>query len=335
MRARITIFKVFLIVIFLFPVQSRAQERNSDIWLSIFFTGTITAVNYFNVDEVFHEGDSVTGTLELMGPGYPVYNSAEDKWKIFFSQPPQILLKNDATGAAHEISAGPQWAEAGGQTVVDYEVKKGSGKLFLIDWGYQYLDHTQFDNGWSVCSAAFSPDAPYSYDYIFTVWFREGGGIMNQTESYGILMNDRACTEGYLCDQTSGKWPGGPPDTAALEALIIRLYKLLWLIDPVKGDIDYWWTSMLSGKETVQDLLDLLLDGSMYLNRNLGDQEYLETIYEALFGKDIRSDDLQNWLGELGGGSKTRDDILNEILRSDDFQGLCARMGISATPGNS
>ncbi len=331
MRARITILKMLLIVIFFLPIQSWAQEGADDIWLNILFTGTINAVNYFNVDEVFHEGDSITGNLLIAGPGYPVYNRSEDSWKIFFSQPPQILLKNNATGSAHEISAGPQWAEGGGQTVVEYKVFKGSGKQFLIDWGYKYLDHTQFNNGWSVCSAGFSPDALFSYEYVFTTWWREGG-IMTQTEGYGIIMDESNCMEGYLCDRGPDNWPGGPQDLEALETLIVRLYQLLWLEDPARGNIDYWWTSMLKGQETVQDLLNLLLDDPRYLNRNLSNQEYLETIYEALFGKQIHSDDLQGWLGELAGGSKTRTEILNEILLSDDFQGLCARMGISATP---
>jgi|GEM_PF-6278506 len=339
MRARITIFKVLLIVIWLLPVHSWAQEETGNVWLSIFFTGTINATMYWETEPIFQIGDAVTGDLLLAGPGYPVYSFLDQRWKVYFSQPPQLLLKNNATGAAYDVSSGPQWAEGGGQTTVEYLVHEGAGKQFLLKWGYEYLDYGQADSGWSVCGAAFTPEAVYTADWTLVEWWRWGPDatqiiVGSLGEGIHVLVDDCTCMEGYMCNQDPVQWPNGPPDEAGLVALILRLYQQLWLEDPAQGNVDYWRINMLNGTETVQDLLDLLMGDGRYQGRNLNDQEFLETIYEALFGKDIPGDDLLGWLDDLAAGAKSRDEILREILLSDAFQGRCARLGITATPGN-
>ncbi|MBW1711577.1 MAG: DUF4214 domain-containing protein [Deltaproteobacteria bacterium] len=275
----------------------------------------------------------------MPGAGHPVYSFADERWKIFFRQPPNVVINNQSTGTSHTIPPSPQWAEGGGQTLVEYLVIEGVGKQYILDWGYKYLEDGTPNAGHEISGGVFTLEAAAEADFLLVDWWRWGPSFPNILEgaqgfSIHVLVDSCSCMAGYLCDQDPVQWPDGSPDEAGINALISRLYKELWLEDAAQGNIDYWRINLISGEETVQDLLVSLMGDGRYQDRNLTDQQYLETIHRALFGSEIQSQDLQGWLDQLTGGSMTRDDILREILLSDDFMGLCARLGISATPLN-
>jgi hypothetical protein len=321
------------------PNGSPAQERSSTLWQNIIFTGTVTYADAIGTDCIFQTGDAVTGQISVDGTGYPVYSFANQGWRVFFDVSPQILLKQNATGTARTITIYPQWNEGNGELIIDYLDDIGIGHQTLMNWGYDYLEWVTPSSGEAVNGATFSPKAAGVPDFVFVEWARWGDDPSNISAGYqffaiNITLSTWDCLGGYLCEKDPTQWPVPPPDKTAIEAFIVRCYQQFWNRPPDQGNINYWREGFLKGSETALDLINFLVGTDDFTSRTLSNQEFIEILHEAFFNTKVGSEDLQGWLADLADGTHTRSSLLEELLYSDKFQGVCARFGIYVSPGN-
>jgi len=339
MKRRFVPLVLAFVLLVLTPGGARGQEEAPPTWQNIIFTGTVVYADAIGTENTFQAGEAVTGQLIVSGTGYPVYRLGEQGWRIFFDQHPQILLKGDADSTHQTITSYPQWNEGGGELVIDHLDDLGLGHQTLLEWGYEYLEWVTPSSGEAVNGATFSPGVAGAADFLFVEWAKWGDDPMDISAGYQfysvyISLTGWTCMGGYLCELDPTMWPIPPADQAAIDAFIVRCYQQFWNREPEQGNIDYWRMGFLDGSQSALDLVNFLVGTDDFAGRGVSDQEFIGILHEAFFNTPPRGDDLQEWLGELGDGTHTRSSLLEELLFSTKFQGVCARMGIPVSPGN-
>ena len=66
------------------------------------------------------------------------------------------------------------------------------------------------------------------------------------------------------------------------------------------------------------------------MNRNHGDADYVEYLYEAFMGRSSDVDGKAYWLGRIANEGLTREDVFNGFAYSPEFTGICNGYGIVA-----
>ncbi|MBP5491231.1 MAG: DUF4214 domain-containing protein [Clostridiales bacterium] len=72
-----------------------------------------------------------------------------------------------------------------------------------------------------------------------------------------------------------------------------------------------------------------LLDSPEFMNRNLPDDEFVETLYKTFFGRASEADGKAYWLGRLASGS-TKAELVNDFIESTEWCDICATYGVKS-----
>ena len=114
-----------------------------------------------------------------------------------------------------------------------------------------------------------------------------------------------------------------------VRAFTERFYTLVLGRQPDVAGFDSWVSGLTAGTLTGGDLAKNFFLSEEYLNQNTSDSAFIDTCYQAFFGRDADEAGKQGWLTMLSQGS-SRTDVLDGFIGSAEFVQLAASYGIKA-----
>ena len=137
-----------------------------------------------------------------------------------------------------------------------------------------------------------------------------------------------------FCDRygiTRGTLAPGPTDMLDRNPLVAqfvaRLYQQCLGRNPdTTGWID-WVSRLVGGSMSGADIAYGLVFSQEFQNRNLSNNDYVATLYRALFGREADATGLATWVGQLNEG-RQRVYILDGFLRSQEYINMAAKYAI-------
>ena len=145
-------------------------------------------------------------------------------------------------------------------------------------------------------------------------------GFANSQEFYNI------------CDSygiTAGRYVMGydRPTINNVNLFVERMYKItLGRIGDKDGQKN-WVEQLINKQITGSECARRFIFSQEYTNKNLGDEEFVENLYLAMFGRSSDTDGKNNWLYGLKNGM-TRDEVFAGFANSIEFDNICKTYGI-------
>jgi subtilisin-like proprotein convertase family protein len=112
-----------------------------------------------------------------------------------------------------------------------------------------------------------------------------------------------------------------------IRAFTERFYALVLGRQPDQGGFDIWVSSLTAGVYSGGDIAKAFFLSPEYLNQDTSDSAFVETAYQAFFGRAADEGGKQGWLTALLEG-QSREDVLNGFIGSAEFATLTASYGI-------
>ena len=117
-----------------------------------------------------------------------------------------------------------------------------------------------------------------------------------------------------------------------VRAFTERFYTVVLGRQPDIDGFDDWVAGLTAGTLTGGDLAKNFFLSEEYLNQNTSDSAFVDTCYQAFFGRDADAAGKQGWLSMLSQGS-SRVEVLDGFISSAEFVQLAASFGIKAFRG--
>ena len=158
--------------------------------------------------------------------------------------------------------------------------------------------------------------------------------ILDSCCSYAYILNSFAGSQEFinLCDSygiTAGSYESSEPrdKNADLTAFVSRMYtKALGRAYDVSG-LNGWTGDYLDGKATADKIAYGFILSDEFVNRNLSDEAYVDTLYRTFFDREPDEGGKAGWLDELNNGA-SRKDVLDGFLGAEEFANLKAGFGV-------
>ena len=115
-----------------------------------------------------------------------------------------------------------------------------------------------------------------------------------------------------------------------IRAFVERFYTLVLGRQPDRGGFDNWVTALTNGSYAGGDIAKAFFLSAEYLNQNTSNDAFVETCYQAFFGRAADSAGKEGWLNVLAQG-QSREYVLNGFIGSAEFAALAASYGINAS----
>ena len=112
-----------------------------------------------------------------------------------------------------------------------------------------------------------------------------------------------------------------------IRAFTERFYALVLGRQPDQGGFDIWVSSLTAGVYSGGDIAKAFFLSAEYLNQDTSDSAFVETAYQAFFGRAADEGGKQGWLTALLEG-QNRENVLNGFIGSAEFATLAASYGI-------
>jgi|GEM_PF-6445793 len=144
--------------------------------------------------------------------------------------------------------------------------------------------------------------------------FARSGEFTNIAQSYGIdAYSDEATTQN--------------PNLTSLESFVERFYTVALNRDSDSSGLDYWSAALENGTLSADDIAKGFFLSTEFTNKNLSNDDFIDTAYETFFNREADSGGKSHWLTQLNGGL-SRDDMLDGFIYSDEFEILADSYGI-------
>lgn len=89
------------------------------------------------------------------------------------------------------------------------------------------------------------------------------------------------------------------------------------------------WVKQLQGKNmNGAEIAYNFFFSEEFLNKDTSVEDYVNTLYRTLLGREADANGLAGWVEQLQSGSMTRLDLLKAFIESVEFTGLCEKYGI-------
>lgn len=112
-----------------------------------------------------------------------------------------------------------------------------------------------------------------------------------------------------------------------IRAFVERFYTLVLGRQPDRGGFDNWVTALTNGSYAGGDIAKAFFLSAEYLNQNTSNDAFVDTCYQAFFGRAADSAGKEGWLKLLAQG-QSREQVLNGFIGSTEFAALAASYGI-------
>ena len=91
-----------------------------------------------------------------------------------------------------------------------------------------------------------------------------------------------------------------------------------------------WVSALTNGTLSAGDFAKALFLSQEYLNQNTSNNSFVDTCYQAFFGRAADSAGKEGWLNVLAQG-QSREYVLNGFISSAEFEALASSYGIKAS----
>lgn len=112
-----------------------------------------------------------------------------------------------------------------------------------------------------------------------------------------------------------------------VEGFVQRLYKNTLGRDAEPAGLAYWAGEITNGKPAVE-VVQFFFESEEFTSKQIDDSEYVEVLYNTLFGREADVDGLNYWVNQMANGA-TRRYVLSGFANSDEFLNLCNNYGVT------
>ncbi len=146
--------------------------------------------------------------------------------------------------------------------------------------------------------------------------FAESAEFSNICASYGI-------ERGYVTVHQ------GRDLNMGVTMFVSRLYtKALGRPYDISG-LNDWCNRIVGGSWSVTDAATTgFFHSQEFLNKNLSNEEYVKVLYRTFLGREYDKAGLDDWVGQLNSGQKTRDEVLRGFSYSREFANIMRQYGL-------
>lgn len=102
----------------------------------------------------------------------------------------------------------------------------------------------------------------------------------------------------------------------SISTFMDRLYEQILGRNADEAGKEYWSELIQSGKMSRADVIKSFLGSEEFRNRNLGNEDFIEALYQSFFGRAADKEGKEYWVNQLKSGARSRDDIINEFFNS-------------------
>ncbi len=114
---------------------------------------------------------------------------------------------------------------------------------------------------------------------------------------------------------------------AQVAAFVIRFYETCLSRGPDAEGLASWVNALTSRRHSGADIANGFVNSQEFKNRNLGNTEFVNIMYQAFFGRPADATGFSGWVAELNAG-RSRQYVLAGFVNSTEFKNLCASYGI-------
>ena len=223
---------------------------------------------------------------------------------------------------------GTVWTDA--NTNSRYDPGEGVQGVTVTPDGGSYYAVTAAGGGYAIpVTGVMVSAADLSPAALYTVVFTGGGLSAAYTKTVTVsgqsaLLDVETTTD--IGDDDDD--PGEPPTGGAAE-LVTRFYQECLGREPDAAGLTDWVNQLESGRKTGADVAAAFIGSAEFQNRNTTDEDFMDILYSAFFGRAADEAGKQGWLDKLTSGV-SRDEAVYGFTHSTEFVNLCARYGIVA-----
>lgn len=113
----------------------------------------------------------------------------------------------------------------------------------------------------------------------------------------------------------------------SVKNLINQFYKGIYGREADNGGLEFWSSQVLYGKQSIADILLVFTNSDECKSKNYTNEEYVKSIYTALFNRTPNNEELNYWVGLLESGN-SRVSVLAINMNSKEFQENLDNIGI-------
>lgn len=113
----------------------------------------------------------------------------------------------------------------------------------------------------------------------------------------------------------------------SVKNLINQFYKGIYGREADNGGLEFWSSQVLDGKQSIADILLVFTNSEECKSKNYTNEEYVKSIYTALFNRTPNNEELNYWVGVLESGN-SRVSVLAINMNSKEFQENLDNIGI-------
>ncbi|MGL5650217.1 MAG: DUF4214 domain-containing protein [Paraclostridium sp.] len=113
----------------------------------------------------------------------------------------------------------------------------------------------------------------------------------------------------------------------SVKNLINQFYKGIYGREADNSGLEFWSSQVLDGKKSIAEILLTFTNSDECKSKNYNNEEYVKSIYTALFNRNPNNEDLNYWVGVLEDGN-SRVSVLAVNVNSKEFQDILNNIGI-------
>jgi len=130
-----------------------------------------------------------------------------------------------------------------------------------------------------------------------------------------------------------GTVPKGPcslcGEIDGVTAFVTRMYQICMSRTPDAGGLSDWTERLWAHTSTGADVSYGFIFSNEFVNKNLSDEDFVECMYLAFFGRPSDNQGKVTWLNQMYYEGYEREDVFAGFVNSQEFMTLCNRYGIT------
>ena len=123
-----------------------------------------------------------------------------------------------------------------------------------------------------------------------------------------------------------------PVDVEKVRQFITRLYNVCLDREPDEAGLNYWIEKLVNERQTGSEIGRDFAFSDELKSKNYCNRCFVKQMYKAFMGREYDDEGLNYWVGELESG-KTREEVFNGFIMSQEFGAICESYGIDRGTG--
>lgn len=241
-----------------------------------------------------------------------------------------------------------------------YEVMIFEGYKLIFDSNFDYVVKVEISctcypgNGGSVSgtgryklgetvSLVAHPNEGYVFDH-----YEQNGEVITNQSAYTFEVGDAASFVAYFRPDGNAPQPTVDPDVTVtatptptpttdpssktgnsdIEDFVNRIYIYVLDREPEKDGAAFWSKELYNFNRTGAEVAQGFINSEEFINRKTSNDEFVVILYKTFFGRHADTNGLNYWINELTVNKRSRADVANDFIFSQEWADTCARYGI-------